>query len=252
MRAAAVVIPANDEAGTIGPCLAAVRTATAGTPIPVVVVVVAHRCTDATEAMAREELSKLEGLAEGVVVRLGQGTVATARSTGAMAGLCLLAAYGVPFGQTWLLSTDADSRVPPDWFARYRRRAVPGTAAVTGMVRVEGWERDPVYAQIVRAGLHGDSHDHVYAANLAVRADAYLDVGGWPDQVPGEDAALLARLRRHGHTVVGAPEILVDTSGRTVARAPGGLGALLGRITGAAPRTPTGHLVPRQALRSPP
>jgi hypothetical protein len=258
----AIVVPAHDEAALVRGCLGAIRATIARPRIPVAVVLVAHRCSDATEMIAREELSGLPGLGEGIVLRLDRGNVATARSAGAMAGLHLLSAYGVRFENTWLLSTDADSRVPKDWIEEFRRRMVADTAAITGLVRVDGWEDgrpavapqiSEAYHRIIAAGLHNDSHDHVYAANLAVRADAYLEAGGWPDQVPGEDAALLDALRRRGRTVVSAPEIVVRTSGRVVPRAPGGLGALLGRLAAAPlePSSQVGQIIPRQALRSP-
>ncbi len=252
-----IAVPAKDEADLLAACLDSVIAALAGTRIPTTIVLVAHRCSDSTEAVAREAFSSLPNPVEGLVVRLDTGTVATARANGAMAGLCQLAAYGVPFEQTWLLSTDADSRVPPDWISRYWPHLRSGASAVTGMVRVNGWEDGPAlvssrtseaYRQIVSAGLHGNTHDHVYGANLAVRADAYLDVGGWPDQVPGEDAALIAALRRHGRLVTSAPEVIVNTSGRLLARAPGGLGDLLGRLTANYPQN--ARIIPRQALRS--
>jgi hypothetical protein len=259
------VLPAHNEAGLVRDCLAAIRAAVARARVPVSVVLVAHRCSDATELIAQDELSDLRGSAEGIVLRLDRGTVATARGVGAMAGLHLLTAYGLRSENTWLLSTDADSRVPEDWIERFQQRLctepADDPAAITGLVQVEGWEDGPptvapgiseAYHRIVAAGLRSDGHDHVYAANLAVRADAYLEAGGWPDQVPGEDAALLATLRRNGRTVVSAPEIVVVTSGRVVARAPGGLGALLGRLATAPleASSQAGQIIPRQALRS--
>ena len=260
-----IVVPAKDEAELIGECLRAIITAIEGVREPVALVLVAHRYSDATEAVAGQILSGLDGLdgrAAGTVVRLDSGSVAAARSVGAMAGLRLLAAHGLELRRTWLLSTDADSRVPPDWIDRYRPYLRSGAAAVTGMVRVTGWEEGPplvstrisrAYQQIVSAGLHGAQHDHVYGANLAVRADAYLQVGGWPDQVPGEDAALVETLRRHGALVTSAPDVIVSTSGRVAARAPGGLGDLLATLAGDGPAGPGGRnarIIPRQALRS--
>ncbi|MCE0539092.1 glycosyltransferase family 2 protein [Kineosporia rhizophila] len=260
-----VVVPAKDEEDLVPACLEAVITAVTGIRIPTAIVLVAHRCQDATEAVARRAFSNLPRLVEGLVVPVATGTVATARATGTMAGLGELAAYGIPFEQTWLLSTDADSVVPADWVRRYLPYLGSGAAGVTGMVRVNGWEAGPplvssrtseAYRRIVTAGLHVNGHDHVYGANLAVRADAYLEVGGWPEQVPGEDAALIAAVRRRGFRVVSAPEVVVTTSGRTQARAPGGLGALLGRIVADHSSTPhpaggrNARIIPRQALRS--
>ena len=72
-----------------------------------------------------------------------------------------------------------------------------------------------------RDALH--QHDHVYGANLAVRADAYLDVGGFPHAVHGEDRALLDALVAAGHPVLRTRSIAVTTSGRLRGRAAGGL-----------------------------
>ncbi|GAB6901660.1 glycosyltransferase family 2 protein [Kineosporia succinea] len=257
-EAFAVVVPAQDEAELVGDCLDSVVTAVRGAGVPVAVVLVAHRCSDDTEAVARRQLSRLSGRSEGRVLRLGHGTVATARSAGNMAALHLLAAYGVPFDRTWLLSTDADSRVPADWLRQYGRWAATGAHAVAGHVRVSGWEDGE--SAVSRTAREAYNHllrttgPHVYAANLGVRADAYLEAGGWPDQVPGEEHALLAALRERGRHSVSAPEIVVGTSGRQAARAAGGLGELLGRLA-SAQSTPAGtfaRAVPRQALRSQP
>ncbi|MFP5070727.1 glycosyltransferase [Pseudonocardia nantongensis] len=52
----------------------------------------------------------------------------------------------------------------------------------------------------------------VYAANLGVRADAFEQVGGFPDLASGEDHGMGARLRAAGFRVV---------PGATVPAAPG-------------------------------
>jgi hypothetical protein len=84
----------------------------------------------------------------------------------------------------------------------------------------------------VAAGIDGDSHRHAYAANLAVRADAYLDAGGWPAVVHGEEHALLDALGRRGWGVRRPVDVVVTTSARRHARAAGGVGALLDRLAG--------------------
>lgn len=116
----AIVIPAKDEVERVRGCLDSVVAAAARIRSPVAVVLVAHRCSDRTEEIAREAFSNLRGRIEGMVLRLDEGNVAAARSAGAMAGLYLLSAYGIDFEQTWLLSTDADSRVAPDWITGYQ------------------------------------------------------------------------------------------------------------------------------------
>jgi glycosyltransferase involved in cell wall biosynthesis len=231
--AVAVVIPAHNEERLIGACLASVRTALASSGLPATIVVVAHRCTDRTEDLARQALKG----ADAVVLVNNSPNVATARSAGAVVALARLARLspGLTADRLWLLSTDADSAVPPSWVEDLRRHLDGGAAAIAGLVSVHGWEGAPpaaraAYRKIIAAGIRGDQHDHVYAANLAVRADAYLDVGGWPDCVPGEDAALLGALRRGGWPVTSGSDVWVRTSGRRVPRAEGGLGTLLNRL----------------------
>jgi cellulose synthase/poly-beta-1,6-N-acetylglucosamine synthase-like glycosyltransferase len=238
MRAApaalAVIVPAHNEELLVRQCLESVRTALAGTGLPSVIVLVAHRCTDRTVEFARSVLS---GPDERVLLD-GSPTVATARAAGVTQALAAMAAWPQPrppAGQCWLLSTDADSVVPPTWVADLHRYLGSGAAAVAGLVEVHGWEgaspaAREAYRAILAAGMRMTQHDHVYAANLAVRLDAYLDVGGWPNHVPGEDAALLAALRARGWPVVGARDVRVRTSGRRAPRAGGGLGSLLDRL----------------------
>jgi glycosyltransferase involved in cell wall biosynthesis len=238
-RALAVVVPAHNEELLLGPCLRSVQAALARSARPAVIVVVAHRCTDRTEKLAREILA--EG--GGVVLVDDSPNVATARAAGAARALDLLSSRSIPGmapERSWLLSTDADSVVPTSWIADLGRYIDRGVAAVAGLVQVQGWEgaspaAREAYRAIVAAGIrlahHGVSnHDHVYAANLAVRFDAYLDVGGWPNRVPGEDTALIEALRRNHWPVATPTDVWVRTSGRRAPRASGGLGSLLDRL----------------------
>ena len=85
--------------------------------------------------------------------------------------------------------------------------------------------------QLVRAGIHGgDCHDHVYAANLAMRIDCFAAVGGFPAAVNGEEHALVAMARAAGLPVLTTTQWRVRTSARIRGRARGGLGDLLGRL----------------------
>jgi cellulose synthase/poly-beta-1,6-N-acetylglucosamine synthase-like glycosyltransferase len=229
--ALAVVVPAHNEELLVRQCLASVRLAVARSGLPAAIVLVAHRCTDRTVAFARDLLT---GPGERVLLD-DSPTVATARAAGVMHALTALPTRWPAANRCWVLSTDADSVVPPTWVADLSRQITPEMAGIAGLVDVHGWEGAPpaaheAYRAILAAGMRRTHHDHVYAANLAVRLDAYLDVGGWPNRVPGEDAALFAALRARGWPVVGARDVRVRTSGRRTARAIGGLGSLLDRL----------------------
>ncbi|MEI4271012.1 glycosyltransferase [Klenkia sp. LSe6-5] len=226
-----VVVPARDEEASLPACLAALDRAArhpevAGTPV--LVVVVADRCTDGTAALAA---------AAGVrVVESAGETVGDARHAGALSVL----AEGVRPGRVWLASTDADSLVPEGWLALQRAAAESGVAALAGLVQVTDWTGHPPHAAAAfadeydrwRAGGAGAVHPHVHGANLGVRGDAYLAVGGFPPLAVSEDAALVGALALTGATVLRTPCCPVTTSARRTPRAPGGFGTDLDRLTG--------------------
>jgi hypothetical protein len=70
----------------------------------------------------------------------------------------------------------------------------------------------------------------VYAANLGVRADAWLAAGGFPHVPIGEEHALLTLLRAQGRPVTSSTTIRVRTSARLHGRAHGGLADLLRKL----------------------
>jgi hypothetical protein len=238
-----VAIPAHDEEAEIAGCLEhvarAVRLASS-TYGPVTVAVAAHRCTDDTFGTASAALSDLPG--RHLVVRDEVSHTVGAVRARLVAGWA--SRHQPEPGRTWVLSTDADSHVPPDWIigtlAEARRR---GAVAVAGMVELRGWDAPPEvrerYRALIDAGLRDDGHTHVYGANLAVRLDAYLRVGGFRAG-HGEDQDLVDRLREAGEPVVSLLSPLVRTSAREPGRAEHGLGALLQRLHESAVGVPLG------------
>jgi hypothetical protein len=218
IEAVVVVVPARDEAERIGACLRSVRVALAGSGLPGAVCVVADRCTDGTEAVA--------ALHAEVVRNTAVRTIGELRTLGARRLLARLPA------RTWLLGTDADTVVPPSWVADHLRHARRGADAVAGVVDLDDPEVLPAdvlcrYTDLVGAGTGVDRHTHAYAANLGVRAEAFLQVGGFPAVPSGEEHALLARLRAAGRRVVSPTDVRARTSARTEGRAVGGLADLL-------------------------
>ncbi|MCE3552154.1 glycosyltransferase [Pseudonocardia sp. RS11V-5] len=218
VEAVAVVVPARDEAERIGACLRSVRVALAGSGLPGAICVVADRCTDATEAVAAPHAA--------VVRNTEARTIGELRTLGASRLLARLP------GRTWLLSTDADTVVPPSWVADHLRHARRGADAVVGIVDLDDPDALPPdvlcrYSDLVGAGIAVDRHTHAYAANLGVRAEAFRQVGGFPAVPSGEEHALLARLRAAGYRVVSPTDVRARTSARTEGRAVGGLADLL-------------------------
>jgi len=217
-----VVVPANDEAERIGSCLAALRrslTAVERQGVRHRTVVVADACRDRT---AREARAALAGWGEVVEVRVRNA--GAARAVGVERLLERLAAS--PLERLWLASTDADTVVPDDWVARQLRLADAGAVATAGVVAVDTFDGHPADVQTrFRSAYDGprdEQHPHVHGANLGVRGDAYVAVGGWLPLAVGEDHELWRALTDRGFETASPRSLTVTTSGRATGRAPGG------------------------------
>lgn len=185
LAAIAVVIPAHNEEAPLSAALASVRRATrhpAVRSVRQLVVVAADACTDRTIQVAVREGA--------VVAALDARSPGEARAAGARLALDTL---GVDPAAVWIASTDADSEVPSRWLAHQRVCADRGWDAVVGTIRPQGWPPvlEGVMSDHVRAYATAGStehpsslHPHVHGANLGVRADAYLSVGGFPPAPP--------------------------------------------------------------------
>jgi Glycosyltransferase like family 2 len=234
IAAVGVVVPARDEQERIGACLRSIRAAIDKVPhgIRTAVTVVLDRCTDETPALVDQLLRHWPAAAAvkvvpHVVAGAGVGAV---RDLGVR--LTLERLRPQPLDATWLLHTDADTTVPPDWALAHLRHARAGACGVAGLADL-GWG-DPLsiaaqqqYHALIRNGLDGDRHLHVYGANLGVRADAYVSVGGFPPDGPGEDHGLWRRLDEAGYRLTCPTTVRVRTSARLRGRAAGGLADLL-------------------------
>ncbi|HEX5115142.1 MAG TPA: glycosyltransferase [Pseudonocardiaceae bacterium] len=226
-----VVIPARDESRTIVACVQAVLAAFTRLPAGVqpALCVVADRCTDDTA-----ELVERLGSPPVRVLRTNAPlTIGEIRAAGVHVVAALLRTHR-PW-HTWLLSTDADTLVPPEWALRHVLLAESGAAAVAGEVRLAGGPG--MSAGVARrysatpAGVrNGKGHGSVYGANLGVRADAYADVGGFGAVASGEDHDLWHRLCTAGYRCEYADGLTVLTSARRQGRAPGGLSVLLAAL----------------------
>ncbi len=144
-----------------------------------------------------------------------------------------------------MLNTDADTIVSRDWALDHLRFAADGVEGVAGMADLDavdhlsaGARRD--YLDLMAERANGDRHSNVYGANLGVRADAYLDVGGFPVDGVGEDHLLWERLRIAGLRIVQPSALRVTTSARLHGRAAGGLADLLHAMHGM-PETASGE-----------
>jgi glycosyltransferase involved in cell wall biosynthesis len=223
-----IVVPARNEAGLIEGCLRALRSAVEEVVHEVAaieVVVVADSCTDATATIARRVLDGW-----GRVLEVAAGTAGAARRLGIGS---VLASLQTQLHRIWLANTDGDTQVSPDWVRQQLSLARNGAIAVAGVVDVDSFEEHPPgFASQWRRRYvpTGPTHRHVHGANLGVRADAYLGVGGFDGGAAGEDQRLWVALRDAGHPTRSPTSLLVTTSGRARGRATGGFADTLCRL----------------------
>jgi cellulose synthase/poly-beta-1,6-N-acetylglucosamine synthase-like glycosyltransferase len=216
-----VVIPARDEEDHLCACLESVRRAADRVEQRghrVEVVVVADACRDATAALAE---AMVQGW--GAVLAVEIGSAGGARAAGVRA---YLARQDRALDSTWLASTDADTVVPQTWLDHQLGLARLGVAGVAGIVAVDAFTDHPAHVPARWAGLYDgpldDPHPHIHGANLGLRADAYLAVGGWAVLEQGEDRRLWAALQDAGYPVASPRSLVVTTSGRATSRVRGG------------------------------
>jgi cellulose synthase/poly-beta-1,6-N-acetylglucosamine synthase-like glycosyltransferase len=214
-----VVIPAQNEEASIEACVGSVRRACeySGCRDSLWIVVVADTCTDRTANLARGAIGSF-----GEVIEARVRSAGSARRLGAKAVVdhfCTIDPRSI-----WLANTDADTCVSRDWIDVQLNLANDGITGVAGIVRL-GHESSAAAHEVHRRnyplGTDG-THTHVHGANIAVRADAYLDVGGWKDRALAEEHCLWGRLRSRGWRISSPTNSVVTTSGRLEGRAPGG------------------------------
>lgn len=242
MIAVGVVVPVRDEQDYIAACLRSVRRALQRLPADTAgaLTIVLDRCTDRTPELVTELIAgwpQAEAVhvtcaasSRGKLLGVPASGVGALRDLGLRRVLSRLCAH--PLHRTWLLSTDADSTVPPDWVMAHLRHAASGVHAVAGLAELTclrhlSAEALVRYRALVASGLHGSRHEHVYGANLGIRADAYLAVGGFPAAGAGEDHSLWRQLREAGYHLEQPTDLRVRTSSRVRGRAEGGLADLL-------------------------
>ncbi|HIW99389.1 MAG TPA: glycosyltransferase [Candidatus Nesterenkonia stercoripullorum] len=219
------MIPAHQEADRIGAAVSSVLRAGAHTDVELHLVVVADACQDATAEIAHA--------AGATVIRREDRAVGSARSAGFQFGIGRLVhpASDVDAEHLWLATTDADSVVPHDWFARQLLHRRTGADVVLGTVRLEGAASPDLLGEAWNAdyarGVAGRTHLHIHGANFAFSASAYAAAGGFRDLSVDEDVDLLSRFRGLPVDIRTAVDMPVQTSRRTAGRAPGGFASTL-------------------------
>jgi glycosyltransferase involved in cell wall biosynthesis len=249
---AIAIVPARDEAAHIERALEALcdqrtRGGRPRDPRDYETIVFANNCRDETAAIVRRFAARRPAQAVHCVeADLGADAhVGVARRLVMQAAARRLIVAGRAEG--FVLSTDADTVVAPDWLDATEAEA--RCDAVMGRVLVAPGDRDafaPGAAELyvwdlayrravarVEATLDplswdpGPRHAMQFAASMAVRAGKYVQAGGLPALPRGEDTALYAALVRIDARVRHSLRVRVATSPRTVGRVEGGFAGFI-------------------------
>jgi glucosyl-3-phosphoglycerate synthase len=229
-----VVVPARNEEALVGSCLEALAEQEGISPEEYEVLLVLDRCTDKTEARAREIAEAHPRLELHFLDGPGKGS-GHARRMGMELASARLLNLGRPDGL--IASTDADTVVAPDWLAAQLRAVSRGALAIGGRIELaEGplpksisrWHTERGrrrYESLLSEPqqLGKTEHWQFSGASLALTAEVYRKIGGLEPRVALEDEHLEDVLRRHGVPIERLLSVRVTTSARLEGRAKEGL-----------------------------
>ena len=133
--------------------------------------------------------------------------------------------------RVWIANTDADSRVPRDWLTMMLDFADDDVDLVLGTVLPDDLPASLLDRWLQRHRLI-EGHPHVHGANLGIRADTYLEIGGFSPLAVGEDAALAQHAATAGASIVRTAMLPVLTSARLRGRVTGGFASYLEAVSG--------------------
>lgn len=244
---ACVVVPARDEEERVAACLAALGEQTGLTPDTWEVLLVLDACRDRTLERALAAAAVHPRMSLQLLTGPGRGS-GGARATGMNAACARLHAVGHPRGL--IASTDADTRVAPDWLARQLELSRAGARAIGGRIELCPVEREGLAVGVVDG--HGrQSHtrfervleqvgdgcvvtDHwqFSGASMSLTAETYAEVGGLGQSIHSEDEHLERMLLARGVPIERHLGVKVTTSARLDGRATHGLARLLRELSG--------------------
>ena len=254
--AACVVVPARDEAERLPDLVASLAGQRDGAGRPFApgayeVVVLLNNCCDGSGgALERAGRAHPALRLHAVEVELAphEAHVGRARQLLLDAAYGRFAALARPDGL--LLTTDADTRVPPDWITSAQAEVDAGADLVGGRVTLDPAERAALSPGVRRLFLLDvgyrraleevrelyapapadpfPRHHQHFGACLAVTAAAYARAGGMPAVPTSEDVALVRAVEAVGGRVRHSYRFRAATSARAVGRASGGLADAFG------------------------
>ncbi|HMO29327.1 glycosyltransferase [Enterovirga sp.] len=240
---AITAIPVRDEAERIGACLEALGAQAGIAPGSSAVVLLVNNSSDGTIEVVRELAPRLAVPLRMVERNSPDANAGWARRGAMDAAADWLEEVGATDGV--ILTTDADSRVPPNWIALNLAAIAAGADGVAGQIALDEADEARLPASLRERGLLEETYERLLTelsaridperhdpwpthwsqsgASLAVTLAAYRRVDGMPAIALGDDRAFVSRLKAADLIVRHTPEIVVATSGRLEGRAKGGV-----------------------------
>jgi hypothetical protein len=236
-----VCVPARDEAERFPVLLDALAGQT--WPAPIMVAIAVNNTSDDSlaviEAAGRRHAGRLVLHVREATFAPEKAHAGSARRLAMDSGLDLLSAlnHGV------LVSTDADTRPPPEWLTNIARALARGADIVGGRIEIE--ESEPLPAEVRRLRAAWDRYwhdvratedaidplpwdpaprhgDHT-GASLAITTALYRACGGVPLLRTGEDRALVNAALALGGRLSHPTDVFTRVSPRRDGRAEGGM-----------------------------
>ena len=240
---AVVAVPVRDEAERIGACLDAVSAQEGLPPGAAAIVLLVNNSSDGTVDVVRRLAPALPHPLRMIERNSPDANAGWARRGAMDAAADWLEEAGATDGV--VLTTDADSRVPPNWIAHNLATIAAGADAVAGQIALDAADEARLPASLRERGLLEETYERLLTelsaridperhdpwpthwtqsgASLAVTLAAYRRVDGMPPIALGDDRAFISRLRAADLVVRHTPAIVVATSGRLEGRAKGGV-----------------------------
>lgn len=236
-----VCVPARNEEARLGILLGALAEQDVGCIVPVAISL--NNTSDGSEAVIEAAAGRWR---DRLRIRMERVTFPTELAHAGSArhhAMALGARVLEQRPEAVLISTDADSRPPPEWVRASLVALARGADLVGGRLEID--PLDGLSASMAEARALWDAYwvrvreiedaidpidwdpaprhgDHT-GASLALRVLTLNDVGGVPILPVGEDRALVAAALAGGARLRHPPEVWTRVSGRTEGRAPGGM-----------------------------
>lgn len=241
IRAWCVCVPARNEADRLATLLEALADQDIDGPVPVVIAL--NNTTDRSAAVAAEA-ARRHGPRLAITLDEHVFPPDLAHAGSARARAMALGADRVAFRpEAVLISTDADTRPPPDWVCANLAAVAAGADLAGGRLVLDEAEPLGAHAAAIRAlwdiywaevraiedAIDPSPHDPAprhgdhTGASLAITVAAWTSAGGVPALPSGEDRGLVTAARAAGHRLSHPLSIWTRVSPRQEGRASGGM-----------------------------